>query len=222
VLRREKRYGGRTGAAVHEQSTLLEELSGHTARMLAISHPVFCVLNHVLGKLLDVLHGGDVWLRVAVKEMCGCESQLRSWMSKEVARSKCPASSTAPESNLALRRTPARVSASPSTLDAPSSFRVLGSATVSTLTSRHCSRKQREDCSHYSSRAVQEPLLTARRIDGSRDNDFARGSCTNARGKGDQVAGSLNSTVARNSSFFLTSLCWDRILSRRNKSLGAL
>jgi hypothetical protein len=29
--------GDRTGAAVHEQSTLLEELSGHTARRLALT-----------------------------------------------------------------------------------------------------------------------------------------------------------------------------------------
>jgi hypothetical protein len=50
--------GRRTGAAVHEQSTLLEELSGHTARMLAISYPVFRASICLLGKLLDVLHGG--------------------------------------------------------------------------------------------------------------------------------------------------------------------
>lgn len=47
-----------TGAAVHEQSTLLEELSGHTAHMLAPgAHNAVAVRCRVLGKLLDVLHG---------------------------------------------------------------------------------------------------------------------------------------------------------------------
>jgi hypothetical protein len=52
----------RTGAAVHEQSTLLEELSGHTARRLASSPSrAGCC---VLGELLDVLHGD--WSAAAV------------------------------------------------------------------------------------------------------------------------------------------------------------
>jgi hypothetical protein len=43
ALRRVMGCEERTGAAVHEESTLLKELSGHTARMLATDYPVFCV-----------------------------------------------------------------------------------------------------------------------------------------------------------------------------------
>ncbi len=47
----------RTGAAVHEKSTLLEELSGHTEESLASSAGCVLVGCGILGKLLDVLHG---------------------------------------------------------------------------------------------------------------------------------------------------------------------
>lgn len=45
----------RTCAAVHEESTLLEKLSGHTAPMLARIVSISNVL--VLREFLDVLHG---------------------------------------------------------------------------------------------------------------------------------------------------------------------
>lgn len=48
----------RTGAAVQEESALLEELGGHTTRMLAAIRSHMRVWSCVLGKLLDVLHGG--------------------------------------------------------------------------------------------------------------------------------------------------------------------
>jgi hypothetical protein len=50
--------GYRTGAAVHEEGTLFEELSRHTARMLAHGTPHRVPAACVLSELLDVLHGG--------------------------------------------------------------------------------------------------------------------------------------------------------------------
>jgi hypothetical protein len=147
----------------------------------------------------------------------------RSWCSKEVARSKCPGSSRVAESNLALRRKPARVSALPSTLRAPSSFRGLGSATVPTLTSRHCARRLTEDCSHlFPKRCLRAITHCTQDRRFPRQQLRARPVCTNARGKGAHVAGHLNSAGECTSSFFLTSLCWNRALSRHIKSLGAL
>jgi hypothetical protein len=46
-----------TGAAVHEESTLLEELSGHTVSHVSYLSRVVCGWGRILGKLLDVLHG---------------------------------------------------------------------------------------------------------------------------------------------------------------------
>jgi hypothetical protein len=48
---------GRTGAAVHEESTLLEELSGHTVSHVSYLSRILCGRGRILGKLLDVLHG---------------------------------------------------------------------------------------------------------------------------------------------------------------------
>jgi hypothetical protein len=63
VMRRDLGLRRRTGAAVHEQSALFEELSGHTARRLAIV-PHRVPGCSVLGELLDVVHGG--WSAVTV------------------------------------------------------------------------------------------------------------------------------------------------------------
>jgi hypothetical protein len=83
--------GDRTGAAVHEEGALLEELGGHAAHMLAAAVAGGVLRRRVLSKLLDVLHGDGcavVLGRVIGVVSEGNASRQRVASAKDGARSE--------------------------------------------------------------------------------------------------------------------------------------
>lgn len=82
----------RTGAAVHEQSALLEELSGHTVRMLAVAPPYFVDTGAYSANSLTFSMATDVRL-CDVERVVGVLVEMREQLtlvgvSKEVARAR--------------------------------------------------------------------------------------------------------------------------------------